>query len=413
MITIDRPFIEKKGRAVFLKSIIEDSAREKSFPLWYSVDEKYGSYFCDDRADSFLVASLMYAMKSHQDIVVHAPVSKRLLYHINNDIQPLFTKLIPGSRCIRINAPDEECPILEGKAVGCGSSLGVDSLSALYRHMGDHVIDEYRVSHLALFNSGQLGYRNEVSDEQAFRKAIYGLALFSKDVNLPIVAVNSNLNAFFVEFGFKTAKSRIVMSTLSCPLALQKLFGKYIYASSTPIQSFELSVQDQTFAEAAYVPLLSTESMEMVLADSATTRVEKTDFIRNNPLTHKYLDVCWAEQLASSNCRDERWLKGKTKKNCGWCDKCLRTLFTLELLGEDLSQYDSIFDLQKYQIHKNGFIKTVVLNRHGNHMYSEIYDLMLTTGFSIPRPVVLSLNRYRLKQKARRFLRFLSLNKRG
>lgn len=203
------------------------------------------------------------------------------------------------------------------------------------------------------------------------------------------------------------------MSTLSCPLALQKLFGKYIYASSTPIQSFELSVQDQTFAEAAYVPLLSTESMEMVLADSATTRVEKTDFIRNNPLIPKHLDVCWAEQLASSNCRDDRWLKGKTKKNCGWCDKCLRTLFTLELLGEDLSQYDSIFDLQKYQVHKNGFIKTVVLNRHGNHLYSELYDLMLTTGFSIPRPVVLSLNKYRLKQKARRFFRFLSFNKRG
>ena len=293
--------------------------------------------------------------------------------------------------------------------MGCGSSLGVDSLSALYRHMGDHVIDEYRVSHLALFNSGQLGYRNEASDEQAFRKAIDGLTLFSKDVNLPIVAVNSNLNAFFVEFGFMTAKSRIVMSTLSCPLALQKLLGKYIYASSTPIQSFELSVQDQTFAEAAYVPLLSTESMEMVLADSATTRVEKTDYIRNNPLTPRYLDVCWAEQLASSNCRDDRWLKGKTKKNCGWCDKCLRTLFTLELLGENLLQYDSLFDLQKYQVHKNGFIKTVVLNRQENHLYSEIYDLMLKTGFSVPRSVVLSLKKYRLKQKARRLFRFLSL----
>lgn len=200
MIIIDRPFIEKKGRAVLLKSIIEDSAREKNFPLWYSVDEQYGSYFCADRADSFLVASLMCAMKSYQDIVVHAPVSKRLLYHINNDIQPLFTELIPGSRRIRINVPDEECPLLEGKAVGCGSSLGVDSLSALYRHMGDHVIDEYRVSHLALFNSGQLGYQNKVSDEQAFRIAIDGLTLFSKDVNLPIVAVDSNLNAFFVEF---------------------------------------------------------------------------------------------------------------------------------------------------------------------------------------------------------------------
>lgn len=154
MITIDRPLIEKEGREFFLKAIIKDSVKGKSFPLWYSVAEQYGSYFCDDRADSFLIVSLMYAMKSHQDIVVNAPVSRRLLYHIVHDIQPLFTKLIPGSRSIRISVPDEAYPILNGKAVGCGCSLGVDSMSALYKHMGEGVMEEYRVTHLALFNSG-------------------------------------------------------------------------------------------------------------------------------------------------------------------------------------------------------------------------------------------------------------------
>lgn len=328
MITINHPLIEKKGKEVYLESTIEDSAKGKSFPIWYSVDEQYGSFLCDDRADSFLIVSLMYAMKSHQDIVVNAPVSRRLLYHINNDIQPLFTKLIPGSRCIRVSAPNEECSILKGKALGCGCSLGVDSMSALFKHIGDNVQKEYRVSHLALFNSGQLGYLNTQSDESTFREAVEGITSFSKEISLPIVAINTNLNAFYAEAGFRTATSRIVMSTLSCPLALQKLFGKYIYASSTPIQSFELNLKDQTFAEAAYVSLLSTEGMEFVLADSAMTRVEKTDYIRNNPLTPKYLDVCWAAQVASSITHDNRWLRDKTKKNCGWCDKCLRTLFT-------------------------------------------------------------------------------------
>ena len=96
------------------------------------------------------------------------------------------------------------------------------------------------------------------------------------------------------------------MGTLSYSLALQKLFGKYIYASSTPIRSFELNIKDQTFAEAAFVSLLSTEGTEFVLADSAMTRVEKTDYIRNNPLTPKHLDVCWAGQVASSITHDNR-----------------------------------------------------------------------------------------------------------
>ena len=117
-------------------------------------------------------------------------------------------------------------------------------MSALYKHLGDEVMEEYRVTHLALFNSGQLGYLNKESDESRFQEAVAGIVPFSKQTNLPIVAVNSNLNAFYSEAGFKTATSRIVTSTLSCPMALQKLFGKYIYASSTPIQSFELNTKD-------------------------------------------------------------------------------------------------------------------------------------------------------------------------
>ena len=220
------------------------------------------------------------------------------------------------------------------------------------------------------------------------------------------------MNDFYVEAGFKTATSRFVVSTLSCPLALQKLFGKYIFASSAPIQSFELNIKDQSFAEVAYVSLLSTEGTEVVLADSAVTRVEKTEFIRHNPLTPKYLDVCWAVQVASSITHDSRWLRDKTKKNCGWCDKCLRTLFTLELFGEDLSKYDGIFDLQKYYAHKNGFIRTIILNRRKNHLYSEIYDLMSAKGFKVPRSIYLSIMKLRVKRSARKFIKLLSFSKR-
>ena len=406
MITIEHPSIVSKGRETFLQAVISDD-KKATIPLWYSVDMRYGSFFCEDRADAFLLVSLMYAMKSHQDIFVNAPVSKRLLYNIENVIQPLFSKMIPNSRCIRIRVQDGVCMELKGQAVGCGCSLGVDSLSALYKHMDGSMMKEYRVTHLALFNSGQLGYLNKELDELVFRKAVDDLSSFSSDVNLPIVAVNSNLNDFFVKAGFKTATSRFVISTLSCPLALQKLFGKYIFASSCPVESFELSPKDQSHAEAVYAPLLSTESTEIVLSDSSLTRVEKTDFIRKNPLTPRYLDVCWAVQVASSVSHDDKWLKDKSKKNCGWCDKCLRTLFTLELLGEDLSKYESIFDLSKYNAHKNDFIKTILLNWNKNYMYSEIYNLMSVKEYKVPKSVVSALKKHRLRLFLRSIYRAL------
>ena len=117
--------------------------------------------------------------------------------------------------------------------------------------------------------------------------------------------------------------------------------------------------------------------------------------------------------VASSITHDNRWLKDKTKKNCGWCDKCLRTLFTLELLGEDLSKYGDIFDLQKYYVHKNGFIRTTILNRKKNHMYSEVFDLMSAKNFKVPRSVYLSITKLRMTQAVRKVFRLLSFSKRS
>lgn len=120
-----------------------------------------------------------------------------------------------------------------------------------------------------------------------------------------------------------------------------------------------------------------------------------------------------AVQVACSITHDSRWFRDKTKKNCGWCDKCLRTLFTLELLGEDLSKYGDIFDLQKYYVHKNSFIRTTILNRKKNHMYSEIYGLMSAKNFKVPRSVYLSIMKLRMKQVTRKVFRLLSISKKG
>lgn len=403
MIIVEKPFIESKGSETVLKANIKNELM-RDFSLWFAVDNKYGEYLCDDRADAFMLAVLMIGMKNKQDIVIKAPVSKKLLFNINNTIQPLFTKMMPGSCYVNIDVPQENCTKLEGKAVGCGCSLGVDSLSSLYQHMDDCKVDDYRVTHLALFNSGQLGYLDKEKNEQTFKKAVEGILPFSTETHLPIVAINTNLNELFVNGGFKTAVSRFVVSTLCCPLALQKLFGKYVFASSYSVEDFEISLKDQSHAEAAYVPLLSTESTEVILSSAVMTRVEKTDYIRKNPLTHKYLDVCWAEQMASSQNHQDKWIKDKTKKNCGWCDKCIRTLFTLELLGEDISKFDGIFDLQKYYAHKDEFIRTLLVYRHNNIMYKEIYNLIEEKGFKIPKRIIRKANIIKFKQKVKKII---------
>lgn len=385
MIKISRPFIETSSSEVFLCSNIYDGARSQTFKTWYSVDHEYSKYLCDDRADAFLMLVFIRAMKSHQDIEIEAPVSPRLLFNLENTIQPLFEKIIPGGKRVKIHTSNDRLKLLNGHAVGCGCSLGVDSLSSFLKHYGENVTEGYHATHLALFNSCQFGYLDMDSSTKAFRQAVEDLKPFSEEVKMPIVAVNSNLNDFFLhESGFNNAKSRFIPSTLSCVLALQGLFGKYVFASSYPIEKFAISQIDHSHAESAFVPLMSTDSTEIILSNPCMDRVEKTRFISSHPLTKKYLNVCWADQMSNGGNRNSKWLEGKTKKNCGWCDKCLRTLFTLELLGCDLNPFKEIFDLEKYYCHKNEFILNVLVNNSTNIFYSEIYQLMKEKDYHIP-----------------------------
>ena len=391
MITIGKPYGKREVGKSFLCSDIKDEKRDRTYVIWYSVDDQYSFALSADRADAFLLVAFMIAMKSHQDIKVEAPVSPRLLFNLENTIQPIFTRIIPNGKHVHISAENTNLPIFNAKGVGCGCSLGVDSMSSFLKHMSKDVPEEYHVTHLALFNSCQFGYLDQEETEKIFANAVEQLSPFSKEVNMPIVAVNTNLNELYLDSGFVTASSRFIPSTISCVLALQRLWGKYVFASSYSVTDFCISQIDHSHAEAAFVPLLSTESTEIILSNPAMNRVEKTEYISKSPLTPKYLDVCWAEQQANGIAKNRKWIEGKTKRNCGWCDKCLRTLFTLELLGCSLHDYCETFELRQYYSHRAEFIQQVCENKDSNVMYNEIYDLMGKKNFPLPLSLKLKL----------------------
>lgn len=402
MIRIGKPRIEIRDNEHFLLCSIEDGFRNKKYDIWYSVSSEYGKYLCEDRADAFLSIAFCVAIKTGQDISIDAPVSARFLHSLNNTMQPIFCKLYNVEKTIKITAVQTPVDILHGKAVGCGCSLGADSLASLYRHMGPETELGYKVTHLALFNSCQFGNQDQSETTRAFRKGIKKIEPFAKEVGLPIVAINTNLNEFFKESGL-TNTHRFINSTLSCPLALQKLFGKYIFASSYSIEQFEFSLIDQSHCESAYVPLFSTESMEIVLANPMMKRIDKTIYISRNKLTTKYLDVCLADQMAFSGRHIDKWLKTKKKLNCGWCDKCLRTLLTLEIIGK-IDDYAEIFELEQYYKHRNEYIEKVVILRDNNLFFQEIYDLMKIYNFKIPNTVLAKAKLVNLKNQTKRLL---------
>lgn len=362
MIIISNPYLESDDYNSYLKASIRDEKRDKEYLIWYSVENEYRDYLCAENADAFLLLALMVAVQSHQDIMVEAPVSRKFLFNLNNYVIPLFTKIIPDGQTIRIEVNEVSTTVFDARGVGCGCSKGVDSLAALYSHLDEGVIDGYRVTHLATFNSGHFGDIDQKEVDVAFYKGIEELRPLSEELGLPIVAVNTNLNVFFWGSSFTTHLSRLIPSTISCVFALQKLFGRYVFASSNSIDEFKIVPFDHVIAEAALVPVLSTENVEVILSCSTMTRVEKTDYIRKNPLTSRYLNVCWAYPSAYGIKHNRKYLDDKTKMNCGWCSKCLRTLYTLELLGEDLGKFGDIFDLDKYYQHTRLYRESILVS---------------------------------------------------
>lgn len=382
MITISKPYIQHRDKESYLLSRVVDEMHVRDSLVWYAVDNCYGQYLCDETADAFVLLMLQLAMQSGQDIRVEAPVSARLLFNIENTLQPLFLKAFPDFHRIKIEVESESVQSFHGTAVGCGCSLGVDSFSSLLKHLSQDVPESYRVTHLALFNCGQLGDLDINGAEQSLYETLAQLEPFAEEMNLPLVSINSNLNELYVNSGVRLLQSSI-NRTISCALALQKLFGKYVYSSAYTVDDFHVSQKDESYMESALTPLMGTESMEAILSNPAMTRVEKTAYLSQYEITYRYLDVCWSGQMKYGVDQKPTLYETKTKKNCGRCQKCLRTLLTLDILGK-IDEYKDVFDLEEYYKRKDWYIYYVVRKRYYNVYCKELVDLILTTNYPIP-----------------------------
>lgn len=264
---------------------------------------------------------------------------------------------------------------------GNGGINEILKVHSILSHLEPNCPQKYKLTHLAIFNCGQLGDMNlEAAEKDLYEKAEVVKPL-AEELGLELIAVNSNINEFYKDSGVSLLQS-FVQRTLTIPLALQKLFRVYSMASSYPTTGFSLCDHDVSLASAAFLPLFSSDSLEFINCTPMMSRVDKTRYIADSKYVMKYLDVCWAAQSKNSDSKSTLWM-GKTKKNCGKCDKCLRTLFTLELLGKK-EEYADIFDFNEYAKYRSKFIIKCIGHRDKNLFSAELYKLIQEVGFKVP-----------------------------
>lgn len=383
MIRICNPrIVRTSGKSTLVAEIKSDNKKLCS-ELWYAVGDRHEKCLCVERGDAFLVALLPLAIKLGEDIVCEAQVSAKLLFNINNSLLYLFTRILCTTKKIKVVANATNDRVATSGGVGVGGSLGVDSLAAIWKHFNADTQKDYRLTHLALFNCGQMGDGDAKSAKAYFDIAAERMDSFAQELGVETIKVDSNVNSFYDGAGVGIIAS-VNMRTISCALALQKLFCKYVFASSYRLNQLKFVDYDEELLEGLIVPNLSTESLEVILSCADMTRVEKETYIDKFEPTHRYLNVCCAEQLAySEGGGEKKWLHNKTKLNCGWCDKCIRTLLAYEAMGK-LESYKEIFNLEEYHQHKNLYIRHAFVRDMVNPFSNELVNLMLETKYPVP-----------------------------
>jgi len=278
-------------------------------------------------ADPLLCAALMPAMRQGRDIEVHgATITDDLLLGIN-EFQKLAAQWWP--QLTRINISAEHKPSGPGADL-CGSFFtgGADSSFTFLQH-------RERIDRLVFVKGIDIQLSNHalLTDvEQKLRETCRAL-------DKPLVVIDSNIRHFITDHDLSWAKHANGIGLAAVAHALgyrrQLVPATHTYSDLFPWGSHPLLDH-----------LLSTHQT-MLLHDGAThDRTSKIESLGRDPEFLSILRVCWQD----------------AGYNCGRCEKCVRTMVALELLGLKTSTFpplkaEQIAGLKIYDDNTAAFIR--------------------------------------------------------
>lgn len=320
---------------------------------WYEVEEKYSSYLCDDRCDAFLIAALPWALKNGHDIVLSCNVTQELYDQIVSLLLPILLKKMKDYKtCIKIYKSNKSLglePVCGGSAVGMGISCGVDSFYTYY-FSKNNFSENYQITHLTYLNVGS--HRDELHGDEAnklFLARQKNAKTFAVEEEKEFLPINSNIGDVFAMPHIQSHSYR----SASAILALQKLFKVYYYSAGVKWEELEF-VSECAHYDVYLLPLLSTRACTIYSIGGEAERFEKVSAITSYAKTYAHLDVCLHEA-----------------HNCTSCEKCIRTLLTLWILGKEKLYKDS-FDLNLFYKNLDQYILYAMARAKNDSSYNEI-----------------------------------------
>lgn len=351
MIKIEAPQLISNENEARLETYISiDDIRKK---IWFSVDKEYEQYLCHERSDAYVIAVLNFAMRNGHDISCEAPLTEELYYNLDKYLIDAIKEYNPDFYRPIITAPISSDLLPCAGGVGTGISCGVDSLHALVSQT-DLKFKRHNITHLTFNNVGSHGEGERAGE--LFRKRQELPRKFAKEYGFKLVMSDSNLMDVVEQNHFKSH----TYSSMFPVFCLQKLYSVYYYASSGyryhEFRLSDLSGSSCGSYEMLSLPLFSTRNLRIYSDGEGMTRMKKISKIVHYAPSYKYLNVCLSDG-----------------KNCGKCEKCVRTLLGIDALGK-LDNYSDVFDIEYYRNNKSWYLTQLLIHRaQKKHDYFELY----------------------------------------
>ena len=333
-----------------LVAVLSFDGNEKE--CWFDYPSEYGDYICDERIDAFVTSLIPFAMRKGFDIESAVPISERLCYQLKNYYIPILSKYQKTFHKIELLCPYTSDNLNTGNAVGTGLSCGIDSFYTVLKHINNNEKD-FNLTHLVTMNVGSFGFQGGDFSYNWFRKEIIKAEKVASELELPLIVINSNLMEIYKENPAYSGTFRMAGAILG----IQKLFSRYYISAGFDIKDFDITSEENDDYDLFNLLVGSNESTTFYSTGMEATRFERTRFITQYPVTYDNLTVC---------------IFGND--NCGKCEKCVRTLSTLYVLGK-LQDYGNSFDINQFENHKIMILSKARYYGIGymKPLYNEIY----------------------------------------
>jgi len=303
---------------------------------YFTFDKKYKSFLQLD-ASPFAAALLIPSMQRGEDLEIEGAISKELYLGMHKVMKKVLSWNI-GLKPIKIIAPELTKDTAKPNVTASFFSGGVDSFYSFLKRKNDQ---KDPVTHLLLVNGYDIDPRNK-DLWAATLKNIQGVAKAEK-ANL--IEVESNLRSLIDPiFSWDYTHGGCLAAVGLC--LRRGLKQVYVPSSCTVEQQIPWGTHldmDNYW---------STEKLSFIHDGSEASRIDKIAWqIAKSPTALKSLRVCYMNE--------------KDAFNCGICEKCLRTMINLYVVGalEKAKTFPRILNARR--------IATMPVNEHIQHLHKE------------------------------------------